>query len=169
VAKYKRKKLFVDGTVQGALVLSVITYWFYCLVTVTFMMTCWTIFTARPSSSWDLVKQVWSHSGPACITSFLLLPLVIVDCIRTSNRFVGPLQRIRKGMRDLAAGEDVPFIAFRKGDFWCDLADDFNRLNDHIKKLQRADAAKSASGIVEKINETIDAELQADRTVGAGA
>jgi len=137
MGKFKRKKLFVDASVQGALVTRAVTYWFYCLVTVAFMMTCWVIFAERPSSSGQLFSSVWGRCGPAFFTSLLLLPLVIVDCLRMSNRFVGPLQRIRKALRDLSAGKDVPFIAFRKGDFWCELADDFNRLNDRVKRLER--------------------------------
>jgi len=73
-----------------------------------------------------------------------------------SNRFVGPLQRIRRALRDLAAGKDIPFIAFRKGDFWCDLADDVNRLNDRMKRLQ--------SQLVEKgveVEESLTDEFEA--------
>ena len=137
MGRYKRKKLFVDASVQGALVMRAVTYWFYCLVTIAFMMTCWIIFSDRPSSSTELFLRVWGRCGPAFIASVLLLPLVMVDCLRTSNRFVGPLQRIRKALRDVAAEKDVPYIAFRKGDFWCEMADDFNRLNDRVKRLQR--------------------------------
>jgi hypothetical protein len=147
VVRFKRKKLFVDTSVQGALVIRAVTYWFYCLVTVAFMMTCWTIFASRPTSSLDLLRQVWGQCGPAFIASLLLLPLVIVDCLRTTNRFVGPLQRIRRTLRDLAAGKDVPFIAFRKGDFWSDLADDINRLNDRLKRLQLQQTPRSAAAV----------------------
>ena len=40
-----------------------------------------------------------------------LLPLVVVDVLRLSNRFVGPLLRLRRSLRQLARGEYVEPIA----------------------------------------------------------
>ena len=160
MARHKRRQLMVDAHVQGALVVRVIGYWFYCLVTVAFMMTCWVIFAVRPTSSMELVRRVWGQCGPAFFASLLLLPLVMVDCIRLTHRFVGPLHRIRKALRDLAAGSAVPNIAFRKSDFWNDLADDFNRLNEHIRKLEveagRTPATASADAQAEEEQEPVE-------------
>jgi hypothetical protein len=70
-----------------------------------------------------------------------------------TNRFVGPLQRIRRVVRDLAAGHDVPFIAFRKGDYWCELAEDVNRLNDRVKRLQSQLGEKIAVPVEESLTD----------------
>ena len=78
---------------------------------------------------------MWFFYGPAAIASFLLLPLVIMDVIRMSNRFVGPLLRLRRSMRALARGEDVEPIEFRDNDFWHDFADEFNAVNARIRQL----------------------------------
>ena len=101
--------------------------------------------------------HVWRQCGPAFIASILLLPLVIVDVLRMSNRFVGPLQRIRRSLRDMAAGRDVPYIAFRKGDFWCELADDVNRLNDRVKRLQVQLGEKRAEVVEDSLNDEVEA------------
>ena len=38
MARMKRRQLFVDNKVQGALVMRSISYWFLCLLTVTLML-----------------------------------------------------------------------------------------------------------------------------------
>ena len=63
------------------------------------------------------------YCGPVVIVSLLLLPLVIFDMIRFSNRFVGPLLRLRRSMRQLARGQRVEPLKFRSNDLWQDLAD----------------------------------------------
>jgi signal transduction histidine kinase len=79
---------------------------------------------ARPP--WKHFDAMWFHYGPALIASILLLPLIVVDIVRMSNRFVGPLVRLRRSMRQLAQGEHVEPITFRDDDFWKEFADEFN-------------------------------------------
>ena len=45
-----------------------------------------------------------------------------------SNRFVGPIYRLRRSMRSLANGEEVDPVFLRDGDYWFDFAEDFNRV-----------------------------------------
>jgi len=126
--KHLRKRLFIDPRVQGALVMRVIMYWAFCLLTITIMLLCWRIFTGTSRIFYTHFEAMWFHFGPALIASFLLLPLVVVDVIRLSNRFAGPLLRLRRSMRELANGEHVEPIYFRSDDFWQELADEFNSI-----------------------------------------
>ena len=73
------------------------------------------------------------YYGPALMASLLLLPLMIVDVIRFSNRFVGPLVRLRRSMRELARGECVGPIEFRDADFWQEIAEEFNAVRDRVQ------------------------------------
>ena len=73
-----------------------------------------------------LVESLWFYVGCACEISLVLLPLVVFDILRLSNRFVGPLLRLRQSMRQLAQGEHVDPIEFRCNDFWREFADEFN-------------------------------------------
>ena len=130
---YPRKKLFVDPKVQGALALRVALYWVVCLITITLMLLCWRIVTGPARLFYTHFDDMWFHYGPALFASFLLLPLVIVDIIRLSNRFVGPLVRLRRSMRALAQGEYVAPIFFREGDFWHDFAEEFNAV---VRRVQ---------------------------------
>ena len=138
--KTMRRQLFVDPKIQGALVARAVMYWMVCLITVTLMLLCWRIVTGPARLFYHHFDDMWFYYGPALIASFVLLPLVIVDAIRLSNRFVGPLMRLRHSMRALARGEHVQPIEFRRGDFWADFAEDFNavaaRLQSETPPLQ---------------------------------
>ncbi len=133
VTKAPRKQLFVDPKVQGALVARVVFYWVVCLTTITLMLLCWRIVTGPARMFYTHFNDMWFFYGPAAIASFLLLPLVVVDIIRMSNRFVGPLVRLRRSMRALARGEHVAPIQFREGDFWQEFADEFNALAARVQ------------------------------------
>jgi hypothetical protein len=128
----KRKQLFVDTKVQGALVLRVLLYWLVCLITITLMLLCWSIIRT-PRMFYAHLDDMWFHYGPALIASLVLLPMVVVDIIRVSNRFAGPLVRLRRGMRALARGEHVEPIKFRQGDFWQEFAEEFNAVAARVQ------------------------------------
>jgi hypothetical protein len=140
--KALRKRLFVDPKVQGALIARVVLYWVVCLITIALMLLCWDIITG-PTRIFSMhFNDMWFFFGPPAIASFLLLPLVIADIIRLSNRFVGPLLRLRRSMRALARGENVEPVEFRGGDFWHDFADEFNALRARIQQLSAQNEAE---------------------------
>lgn len=133
-SKYVRKHLFIDPKVQGALVVRVALYWVVCLITMTLMLLCWRILTGPARMFYTHFDDMWFFYGPAVVASFLLLPLVIVDIVRLSNRFAGPMLRLRRSMRNLARGEHVHPIKFRDGDFWHDFAEEFNTLAARLQQ-----------------------------------
>jgi hypothetical protein len=140
--KALRKHLFVDRKVQGALIARVVMYWVVCLITIALMLLCWDIITGPARMFYLHFDNMWFFYGPAAIASFLLLPLVIVDIIRISNRFVGPLLRLRRSMRALARGEYVEPIEFRGNDFWHEFADEFNAVRARILQLSAENESK---------------------------
>lgn len=140
MAHIKRKRLLVDSKVQGALALRVVFYWFMCLMTVSIMLLVWRLLTGPARMFYTHLDDMWFQFGPAVVGSLLLLPLVVIDVLRTSNRFVGPLYRMRADMRKLARGEQVRPIHFRDGDFWHEVAEEFNAM---VAKLEHdRDAAQ---------------------------
>ncbi len=132
-----RRRLFVDPQVQGALILRVVLYWVLCLVTITLMLLCWRILTGPARLFYTHFDDMWFHYGPAMIASCIMLPLLVVDIVRLSNRFVGPLVRLRRAMRALARGEHVAPVSFREGDFWLEFAQEFNAV---LARVQRQPA-----------------------------
>jgi len=131
-----RRRFFVDPQVQGALILRVVLYWVVCLVTVTLMLLCWRIATGPARLFYTHFDDMWFHYGPAMVASCILLPLLVIDIVRLSNRFVGPLVRLRRAMRALARGEHVEPVSFREGDFWLEFAQEFNALLARVERQQ---------------------------------
>ncbi len=133
-----RKRFLVDYRVQGALIVRVVLYWLTCLLTMMFLLLGWRMIAepARPLSAH--LTDVWVLYGPVAVTSLLLLPGVIYDLLRLSNRFAGPMFRLRRSMHDLAQGKPVAAVRFRHSDFWQEFADDFNTV------AARAEEAKSS-------------------------
>jgi hypothetical protein len=132
--KRKRRQLFVDPKVQGALVLRVVLYWAICVVAIALMLLCWRIITGPARLFYTHFDAMWFHYGPVLVASFFLLPLVVYDIVEMSNRFCGPLFRLRRSMRALARGEHVNPISFREGDYWPEFAQEFNAL---LARIQR--------------------------------
>jgi hypothetical protein len=127
--KALRKRFFVDPKVQGGLALRIALYWLVCLLTITLMLLCWRIITGPVRPFYTHLDDLWFFNGPAIVASLLLLPLVVVDIVRWSNRFAGPMLRLRRSMRALARGESVKPIEFRGNDFWCRKATPLRRPN----------------------------------------
>jgi hypothetical protein len=141
-ADRQRTQHFVDSKVQGALALRVAMYWVVCVAAVAVMLFCWELLTAPVRDLSTRLGDMWFHYGPALVASFLLLPLVMFDIIRTSHRFAGPVVRLRAAMRALARCERVEPISFRGDDFWLEMAQDFNVI---AARLQRDPAAEGTS------------------------
>ena len=131
--KKSRKQLFVDRKVQGALIGRAVFYWAFCILSITLMLLCWRVSTGPARMFYTHFTDMRVAFGPALVASFLLLPLVILDLVRLSNRFVGPMVRLRHSMRALARGEHVEPIHFRDGDFWQEFADEFNQVAQKIQ------------------------------------
>ena len=128
-----RRHFFVDPSIQGALILRIVVYWTTSMVAMAAMILCWRIETGTPATLWSRLGETAFYCGPIVIVSLLLLPLVVVDMIRFSNRFVGPLLRLRRSMRQLARGQRVEPIEFRRKDLWRELAADFNAIASHAQ------------------------------------
>jgi hypothetical protein len=132
----KRKQLLVDRRVQGALMVRATSYWLYCLLTLTLMTLCWRIANTEPQSFNSHLHALKRDFAPAAISSLILLPIVLIDVLRFSNRFTGPMFRVRRMLKQMAQGEPVEPIAFRDGDFWSEFALDFNAVAGRLQKLE---------------------------------
>jgi hypothetical protein len=128
MSQRKRRELLVDAKVQRALVARAAKYWLYCQLSIALMLVCWVAVTDRPESSSDLFARAWRCCGPALIASVLLLPIVLADAIRLTNRFAEPMVRMRTAMKQFADGDAVGPVHFRKGDFWHDFAEDLDQV-----------------------------------------
>lgn len=164
----KRRQIFVDPKVQGALVARTVVYWGFCVMAVTLMLLCWRIFTVPGRSFAFQLDWIWFHYCPAVFASLLLLPIVVLDSIRLSNRFAGPMMRLRRAMHRLAEGEDIQPINFRDNDFWSEFAEDFNRMLARQQCLlhevsdEHSPGEVTSADIPEQLENAIEQELAND-------
>ncbi len=130
-----RRKHFTDRAVQGALVLHVVGNWLVFLFTVAVFLLLIEMFNNGPR---EALQAAMHRHAPSLWAVVLLAPIFLWDLIKLSNRFAGPMVRLRREMRNLAAGRPVKPLHFRSRDFWKDLAADFNRIAERMQKLEAA-------------------------------
>ncbi len=131
----RRTTFFIDREVQGSLLLRTAIYWLFCLLSVALMLICWAAYSGPPRRFVDLATDLLFRNGPVLIASLILLPVVLMDVLRMSNRFVGPVTRLRAAMRSLASGQPGRPLNFRDDDFWRELAADFNRVAARVAQV----------------------------------
>ncbi len=123
--KYVRKRLFVDPKLQGAIALRVVLYWLFCLSAIALLMYCYRTILGR-WQLWTPADDLGLFCRCAAFCTLSFLPLAVIDVVRLSNRFAGPMLRLQRAMQELGRGEHVEPVRFRDGDFWQGLAVDFN-------------------------------------------
>jgi hypothetical protein len=132
----RRSRIFIDREVQGALMLRVAFYWFCCLLSIVLLVLCWNVFTGPRRPFAELFHEIYERYAPALLASLILLPMVMIDVMRLSHRFVGPVVRLRGALRELAQNGRVRPIAFREHDYWQELAGDFNRVAEKVEAVE---------------------------------
>jgi hypothetical protein len=143
----KRRQYFVDPKVQGGIAIRCVVYWATCLLTTFVFLFSWSYLRGNSQFDWETANRLWIRYGAVAIASALLLPFIVWDVIKLTNRFAGPMFRLRREMKKLAAGEAVNPLFFRHGDYWQEMADDFNRLVVRIRELEAKDAHTTRQAI----------------------
>ncbi len=121
-----RKKTFVDPKVQGALVRRLVLHWCAFIAVAGLVAFCLQVLSNPFRTMEEHAQQVWWTHGPFLLVMVFLLPVFILDTIKLSHRFAGPIYRLRNTIRSLAKGEEFRPLKFREIDFWQGLAEDFN-------------------------------------------
>jgi nitrogen fixation/metabolism regulation signal transduction histidine kinase len=127
-----RKKKYIDPKVQGALVQRLVLHWlaFIAVASVVAFVLQVLADPLRPMS--EHFQQLWWTHGPFLLVMVFLLPVFVLDTIKLSHRFAGPIYRLRQTIRHIAEGNPAPRLKFRDFDFWHGLAEDFNRMVDRL-------------------------------------
>lgn len=131
---HSRKKQFIDRMVQGSVLMHLIGHWLLFLLTVG-LFTLFVEMLASPPG--EALENLVRRQGPTVLAIVVLGPIFLRDICKLTNRFAGPMVRLRRGMHELAEGRDVKPIHFRKHDFWQDLATDFNSVIERMEALKK--------------------------------
>ena len=124
----KRTKHFIDKKVQGALARRILFHWVVFLA-MAFVVSFIVQVLSDPFVSLSThVENLWWTQGPFLLVTIFLLPVFVVDTVKLSHRFAGPVFSLRRAIREVAAGKPARRLKFRHGDFWQELAQDYNAM-----------------------------------------
>jgi hypothetical protein len=139
----RRKKKFIDACVQGALARRIIVHWIVFLGVGSFVAFVLQVLANpfRPLSA-HAQEMWWSH-GPFMLVMAFLLPVFVVDTIKLSHRFAGPVYSLRRALRGIAQGEKPRRLKFRQHDFWHGLAEDYNAMLVKLNLVEEKPADES--------------------------
>ena len=132
----RRSIFFIDRKVQGALVLRTAIYWLFCLFSVALMLVCWRAFTGPIKPFSEMAAELYQRYGAVLLASLIVMPIAVMDVLRLSNRFVGPVSRMRAALAELAAGRTIDPIEFRDDDYWPELAGNLNEVAARLKQSE---------------------------------
>jgi len=128
-----RWRLFIDRPIQGALVSRALLYWAVTLMTQQLIVFLFVLATSGESSN---AARLWWHMQLSIVAATVILPMVLLDVLKLSHRWVGPISRLRASLQALNRGERVPPLQFRERDFWPELANDFNAVTIELNRLR---------------------------------
>jgi hypothetical protein len=140
----RRRRYFVDPEVQGALVLQAVGDWLCAAGTFAMVIFIFRVVPTLLSGTGNESPGLWYHFGPYVLASAVLLPIVTFNSVRFSNRFAGPMVRVRRTLKQLANGESPPNIALRHRDFWCEIGDDINEINQRLRQASSSSISAEA-------------------------
>ena len=131
----RRVRSFVDPEVQGGLLRKIAIHWTLLFVVNALALVIWVRMFEQPETSWgetfgDCVRRFL----PFFIITVVLIPAFVWDTLKITNRFAGPVLRLRAALADAAKGRDVQPLHFRNNDFWQEIAEDFNGLVNRQKQ-----------------------------------
>ena len=105
MSRPQRRKRFIDSNVQGALARRIIFHWLVFLLVASLAAFLLQVLSDpfRPLASTS--QNLWWTHGPFLLVMVFLLPVFVVDTIKISHRFAGPIFSLRRAMREVAAGQ----------------------------------------------------------------
>lgn len=130
----KRKRIYVDQHVQGGIVVRLVLLW---VASTAVAVGVWFVmqFFADPTQGFAFYLDGAGNTLLPLVLAFgVTLPIAVLQLLRFTHRFAGPVVRLRRMMKDLADGQDVPTLKFRPNDYWLDLADEYNRIASALKE-----------------------------------
>jgi len=148
----KRKQKYVDTHVQGALLRRILMHWVVFFFVAVMTLALMVGLVGDPSMT--MMDRITSQTGQFMLLGMVmlaLLPVFMLDTTRFSNRFVGPIGRLRRQLRELGTDHTTEPCVFRDNDFWAGMAEEFNTVADLVKsqqqEIERLKGQLSQSGI----------------------
>lgn len=157
-----RKRLFVNGPIQGSVITRFAGYWlvyhfvlWHTLFIFDFLQTGVDLMNGESQRTLGELYMAFSWKYcPLLVAALAILPLLLHDSLKTTHRIAGPLVRFRNALRALRDGQFVREVRLREGDLLMDFQEDFNEfLNFYNNESFHAQAIMTAVGAQEEPEE----------------
>jgi hypothetical protein len=146
----KRRAYLVDWRVQGAILRQTLAQWFvFALVGALLFAVFQVLLGGTPGEPWSYRFQaIWPMAASLFVSLLMLLPKFVHDSLKLSNRFAGPIVRLRNTLREIGQGKPYKKISFRNSDLWQEIAGELDRALTVTRQLalNEAETKKTSSG-----------------------
>ncbi len=132
----RRRRYLIDGPVQVGLLRRVCLYAGYCLITAMLLVFFWRMVAGGAGRPHEHLLAAVFDAAPMLLALAAITPFVAFDLLKLTNRFAGPVYRVRVTLESLARGDTIRPVRFRDGDFWCELAPKINVLAARLGQLE---------------------------------
>ena len=143
----QRKTFMVDSRLQGALGWRIAMHWMIFLA-LSIAVTCslQVLSSCGEGSLWSRLEEALKSQFGSIAVLLALLPWFVHDLLKFSNRFAAPVVRLQRSIVQLTNNNQAPPLVIRSGDFWQQLATDFNELRTRVHADREQLAEMSSSG-----------------------
>lgn len=132
-SQIKRARKYVDRNVQGGLLTRMAIHWGVFFFTSAFAyIVVQAIVSPNGTSFLQRIQNSLTEFTLLGLLMLTLMPAFLLDVVRFSNRFAGPIVRLRRFLRELGENGEVPPLKFRDDDFWMEIAKEFNVCRERI-------------------------------------
>jgi hypothetical protein len=135
MSRPQRRKVFIDASVQGALARRIIFHWIVFLGVASLIAFVLQVLSNPFRPLVDHLRDMWWNQGPFLVVMLFLLPVFVLDTVKISHRFAGPIFSLRRAIREITQGKPARKLKFRDNDFWHELSEDFNAMLVHLGLL----------------------------------
>ncbi len=129
----QRKTILVEKQVQGALGWRIAAHWFIFLgLSVSVTCSLQMLGNFEQANLWSRLEAAIMSQVGSVVVLLALLPWFVHDSLKLSNRFAGPMVRLQKSIVELTNEDTTAPVVFRSGDFWQEIATNFNELRMRV-------------------------------------
>ncbi|MEM9365876.1 MAG: hypothetical protein AAGD07_07750 [Planctomycetota bacterium] len=141
-----RQRTIVDREVQMGIIRKLALHWVAFFLCNAVALLLWTRLFEQPDLAWEeALMNAFRRLLPFFVISAALIPAFVLDTLKMTNRFAGPISRLRSELKNAAEGRPVSELKFRAGDYWAEIAANFNRMADRANLRGKEHHANDAS------------------------
>ena len=127
MAKENRKQLVIEPVIQYSLIRQLLVQWSLHLVATLVLLTILQVFLGGFFNTWQYhFERIGPTLASFTVSLLFLLPVYVMNSLKLSNRFAGPIHRFRRELRSVAEGRPYRELRFRDNDYWTELAEELD-------------------------------------------